>query len=113
MSMNIEICGKREITVNKTGAVEIQEWSRSAWQTPTEITYAILKSANPVEAYKEWVMTQSFELQDSVYAEDDIWREKEPIRFESYDPAKIECDSLTEWIAEITALGYVVELSDS
>ena len=89
MSINFYISGDREITVNKTGAIEIQHTEYQPWQTPTVITRAILASMLPVEAYKAYIMSIS-----------------EDGRTIPDNQAKEECTQIDEWISAVVALGY-------
>lgn len=109
MSMNFYISGKREITVNKTGAVETQNIHYQTWQTPTAVTRELLKCADPVEAYKEWVMSKAVDEQEAVYAADDFLRDSKPIGFKTVNVGREECQQLDEWITAVTALGYELE----
>lgn len=109
MSMNFYISGKREITVNKTGAVETQNIHYQPWQTPTTVTRELLKQADPVTAYKEWVMSISVDEQEAVYADDDVFGEGDVIRYNTVNNGREECQQLDEWIAAVTALGYELE----
>ena len=109
MSMNFYIRGQREITVTKTGAVEIQHCDYQPFQTPTIVTNALLASATPVEAYKAWVMSVCEDGEEPVYAEDDIFGNREPIGTETINYGKEECEQIDSWIAAVTALGYDLE----
>ena len=107
--MNFHISGKRDITVNKTGAVEVQLIHCELNQTPTTVTREILASADPVAAYKAWVMRNAVDKKEPVYAENDFFCEDEPIGYKTTNYAKESCIELDEWIAAITAIGYELE----
>ena len=109
MSMNFYISGQREITVNKTGAQETQHINYQPWQTPTVVTREILASADPVAAYKAWVMTQAEDEQEAVYREDDFMCDDDPVGFKTVNAVKEECTEVDEWVAAVTALGYELE----
>jgi len=109
MSMNFYISGKRDITVNKTGVVETQHCNYQPWQTPTTVTYEILASMLPVEAYKAWVMSRDTEFTEDVYADSDIFCEGEPVGTKVVHPSKEECTQVDEWIAAVVAQGYELE----
>ena len=57
MSMNLHLCGKREVVVKKTGKSSIQYKEIDLIQTPTEVTYKLMEAENIFEAYKEFVLT--------------------------------------------------------
>lgn len=109
MSMNFYIRGTREITVNKTGAVETQNCDYQPWQTPTVVTYELLKQPDPVAAYKAWVMSKAVDEQEAVYREDDFMCDDDPVGFKIVNAGKEECEQVDTWIAAVTALGYELE----
>ena len=110
MSMNIHFKATREIMVIKTGAIDTQSVYNSVWQTPTEVTYQIKGSEDPIQAYKDWVMTQEgCVYTDSVYAEDDIWCEREPIGTVTVDPRTQHLDEFEMWIRHMEEQGYTIE----
>ena len=109
MSMNFYISGVREITVNKTGVVETQHCNYQPWQTPTVITRELLKQADPVAAYKAWVMSNAVDRQEPVYAEDDYLCDNEPVGFKTVNAGQEECQQVDDWIAAVTAQGYELE----
>ena len=112
MSMNIHIYAKREVIVTATGEKDFQ-WKRfDAWQTPTNVSYAIANSDNPVESYIGWVKSIGKGLirEVPVYAEDDIFGERNPLRYETCDPAQEHIDDLNEWIDHVKSQHYEVIL---
>lgn len=110
MSMNIAFVARRSIAVLKIGKFDVQEvWNNWIWQTPTEVTYSIKNSDNPIQAYKDWVMTFSREEEFPIYDDDDIWMEKEPIGVEIYNAAKHHIELFQKWIDDMTQEGYTIE----
>lgn len=109
MSMNFYIRGQREITVTKTGAVEIQHCDYQPFQTPTTVTNSLLASATPVEDYKAWVMSRARDEQEEVFADDDIFCDNAPIGTKTINYGKEECEQVDSWIAAVTAQGYDLE----
>lgn len=73
MSMNILITANREIKVIKTGKTTWQSIKFNAWQTPTSVTYDILNSSNPIEAYKNFILAESdkMDIDESIFDKDD------------------------------------------
>ena len=57
MSMNLNLCGTREVTVKKTGKSYTQYEYFDLIQTPTEVTYKLMESENIFEAYKNYVLS--------------------------------------------------------
>lgn len=112
MSMNIYIEAKREVIVTATGEKDFQ-WKRfDAWQTPTNVSYAIVNSDNPLESYVNWVKEVGEELvcEIPVYAPDDFFCEGAPVSHETYDPAQEHIDDLNEWIDHVKSQHYEVIL---
>lgn len=72
MSMNVYFEAVRDITVNKTGEVTTQLVCYDVWQTPTNVTYEIVNSKNPVEAYCEWVRKISEDEEIEVLDDNDV-----------------------------------------
>ena len=111
MSMNIGFKATREIQVVKTGAIETQSmYFTSVWQTPTEVTYQIKGSEDPIQAYKNWVMAQEgCVYTDSVWADDDIWHECEPIGTVTVDLRAQHMDEFELWIRHMEQQGCTIE----
>lgn len=109
MSMNFYISGKREITVSKTGSLEMQHCNYQPWQTPTIVTKKILASSAPVEEYKSWVMSFAKDEYEVIFGDDDIFCDMEPIGSKIVNASKDECAQVDSWIAAVTALGYDLE----
>lgn len=110
MSMNVFFEATREIQVIKTGRVEIQTATRSVWQTPTKVTYAIMESPNPIEACKAWVLTQGQNIKIPVYADDDFWEERGPIGFREYNEAEEHVRELDQWLKDMEEGGWTVKV---
>lgn len=112
MSMNVYITAVRKITFKKKNGktgTEMQTVEFAAWQTPTNFTYKIVSSANPVQAYIDWVMARNRDEQIPVYHNDDVWGEGTPVKYEIYNACKEHVQILQEWIAEVEENGYTVK----
>lgn len=109
MSMNLHIIAEREVLVVKTKKKDVQSIEFGAWQTPTDVSYKIQKAADPIQAYKDWVLAQSFDEEEPVYAEDDLWGEREPIGTETYNAGKEHITDLDCWVEEAQDEGYDIE----
>jgi len=111
MSMNIIFVAQREVTVNRTGKTSVQEEEFDCvWQTPTNVSYDIKNSADPIQAYKDWVMTFSEDKEWPIYADDDIWCEKEPIGFDIINDAKYHIERLENWIKVMEEEGFTIQV---
>lgn len=109
MSMNINFIAMREVTVNHTGKVSVQvDEYDFVWQTPTKVSYEIQKSNDPIQAYKDWVMTFSEDKKIPIYADDDIRCEKEPIEFEVVNDAKDQVQRFEDWIKLMEEEGFTI-----
>ena len=109
MSTNLHICARREITVNRTGKVETQEQFVDVWQTPTDVTYKIMAHDTVearIEAYKAWVLSVSEDQTLNVYAEDDLFHEREPVARKTINMGREECEELDENLAQLREQGY-------
>jgi len=108
MSMNLQVSGERTVTVNKTGKKSKQTTHFSLWQTPTEVTRAALKG-NPKQFYIDWVKERSEDETEEVFAEDDIWCEREPIGTRTSNPGLEHIAELEQWLKECEDEGYELE----
>lgn len=110
MSTNIHFKATRKIVVKKTKKRDIQTIYFNEWQTPTRVTYEIIRSKNPIQAYKDWVLTEcSRDEKLPVYADDDFLQERDPVRIEVYNAGKEHVAQFEEWIREAEEQGYTVE----
>ena len=112
MSMNLHVMGSREVTVNATGATSLQYIKFDLNQTPTKVTYAILSSDNHIQAYRDWVASDRYEYEEPVYAQDDIWEEREPIGTRTVCDADEHLREFDEFIAQCQKEGYTLEFYD-
>ena len=111
MSTNIHINGIRQVQVIKTGEIVSQTERFRVWQTPTDVTYKIMASEDKVQAYKDWVLSISEDMEEPIYAEDDIFQVGEPIGTETYNSGKSHAAGLDAWMEMITAEGYDIEFT--
>lgn len=109
MSMNIFFEASRVIQVVKTGVTEVQKVQYQVWQTPTEITFQILRAEDPIQTYKDWVMTQSEDIEEPVFAEDDLWEEGEPVGSIMRNDAKEHIAELDQWLAAMEQGSWTVK----
>ena len=86
MSMNIHISAERIVIVKKTGQESSQRVYFDCFQTPTDITYQILDTTDPIKAYKEWILSETF------------------------NSGKLHVQELEEWIDSNEAVGYEIDI---
>lgn len=110
MSMNIHITAVRDIIVSSTGEHSQQSEWFDCWQTPTEVSYTISRSENPVDCYKKWVQSVSTTRDIPIYEDDDIFGEKDVIGYEKYNPADDHIKELDDWINIHKKSGYTIEV---
>lgn len=111
MSINIRIGGIREVTVVKTGAITTQTDKFEVWQTPSAVTRQIMAAEDKVQAYKNWVLSISEDVEAPVYAKGDIFCEKEPIGIEVYNVGKEHIVQFDEWLQMMATGGYNIEFT--
>ena len=115
MSMNVYITASRKITFKKNGQRSdgiqtVQTVNFDAWQTPTNVTYEIVKSADPRKAYINWILAKRSQDEEVlIYAEDDIFEEQTPVGKKTYNPGKEHVEKFLEWIREVEEEGYTIK----
>ena len=110
MSMNISIRAERQITVEKTGKPEIQSIRFDCWQTPTEDSYKIIAQPDPLQAYRDWVLSRCEDQTIDVFAEDDVFHLGEPTGTTVYNSGKEHVHDLETWINKSQMDGYEVKV---
>ena len=112
MSMNVYISAERQVAFKKKNGkrgTDKQIEVFTALQTPTRVTYEIVNSADPVQAYVDWVLREcSFDEEFKVYAEDDIFGEGEPVSVEIYNSGKEHVELFREWVERVEEDGFKV-----
>ena len=106
MSMNIGFEAVREVQVIKTGQLSVQTEEATVWQTPTAVTYAILDAEDQVQAYCDWVLSNSEDQTYPVFAEDDLWGEREPIGEQTFNQGRDHVEWFQEWVKTRVDEGY-------
>lgn len=111
MSMNILIVAKRKVSFKKKNGkrgTDTQTLIFDAWQTPTKTTYEIAGSADPAQAYIDWVMATTRSERVPVYSEHDMFCDGPPVMYEDYHPGREHVIKFTNWLAEVDRDGYTV-----
>lgn len=109
MSTNIHFVATREVKVVKTNRVTTQEIKFNELQTPTRVTWEIKDSADPIQAYRDWVLREcSRDEEFPIYAENDVFGEDEPIGVEIYNAGKEHIEKFDEWLKMCAEEGYEV-----
>jgi len=113
MSMNIYIYATRVVSFkDKKGKTlaETQATVFDALQTPTEVTYEIVKSNNPAQVYIDWVLREcSVDEQWPVYADDDFMQERAPIEVEIINRGKEHVEKFKQWMIWMEESGYEIK----
>jgi hypothetical protein len=112
MSMNVMIAAQRTVRFDTPVGVEGTETQSEffgAWQTPTAVTFGILNSPDPAQVYMDWVMSTTSTVSTPVYADDDLWSEREPVSTEDSHPGEAHCAELAEWIDNVHSRGFDVK----
>ena len=110
MSMNVFICAEYPVRNLKTGQLRTLQEPFDAWQTPTEETYKIVRSDDPIQAYCDWVLSVSQEERLERYAEDDIMCTGPVVGYDTYHPGKKHVAELLEWVERMKSLGGTVKV---
>lgn len=105
MSMNIYFEAVRNITVNKTGEITTQVLQRDVWQTPTNVTYEIHNSKDPVQAYVDWVLDGAEDFDESVDVYDD---DDNVIGRKIVNLSKEHVKEFLEWVETMRNEGYEI-----
>jgi len=110
MSMNIQFIATRLIQVVKTGKFETQtETFCFPYETPTSVSFDIKTSSDPIQSYKDWVISVSADEQVPVYADDDFWGDGPIIGYETMNHGVDHCDEFDAWIKDKTQCGFEIK----
>jgi hypothetical protein len=113
MSMNICIFAERKITFEKKNGKrggEIQTVKFDALQTPTVVTFKILRSADQAKTYIDWVLAEcSRDEIEPVFAEDDVWQEGDPVGTRVWNPGVEHVEEFRAWIKDVEENGFTVK----
>lgn len=111
MSTNFHIMASRQITfIRKDGTVgtDTQKQYLKVYQTPTELTYKMMKAENKLAAYFSWVIATSKNEEEHEYADDD-WDATTPLVTKIVNRGKIHVKELAEQIERLEENGFVIE----
>ena len=107
MSMNVYIYAEYEVLNLKNKQKRTLQESFGAWQTPTEDTYRIVRSDDPIKAYCDWVLKVSEEEVLERYAPDDFMSEGPVIGYDTHHPGEEHVAELMEWVERVREIGTV------
>ena len=109
MSTNIHWTAIREIKVIKTNRKSTQEIHFNELQTPTRVTWEIMASKDPAQTYKDWVLREcSVDEEFPIFAEDDVFGEKDPVGVEIYNAGKEHIEKFDAWLKMCEEEGFEV-----
>jgi len=106
MSMNIEIMAVAKSMIIKTGEVFDNTVYLNVIQTPTDVTYKIMKAENKMEEYENYVTSVSEDDEVPVFAEDDVFQEGDPIGYETVNEGEEHLVELHNEVTHYTNKGY-------
>ncbi len=109
MSMNVYFEALRDVFVPALGKTDVQREHISVWQTPTDVTYEIVQSDDPIKTYFDWVRSISKEEEEPVYADDDIFMENGPIGTELVNHGESHIEELEKLFDQYRKRGYKIE----
>lgn len=112
MSLNFNIRAERKISFKKKDgkrSSEIQLVSFDCIQTPTKVTEHIMATAQPINAYIDYIRSLSKPERMPVYAEDDYFCENGIISYVDYDWTIEHIDLLNKWIFDQEEQGYTIK----
>ena len=110
--MNVYIFATRNITFKKKDGKrsgDVQTITFDAMQTPTAVTREIVKSADPAQAYIDYIKSCSRPEQEPIYSPDDIFEEGPILGYNDYDWTVDHVQSFKDWLAEADDQGYSVK----
>lgn len=112
MSMNVIIIATRKITFKKKNGEmhdSVQMETFRAWQTPTKITYEILESQDPTQAYIDWILRdRSLDREVPVFTEDDIFGDGAPVGTKIVNEGKEHVEEFRAWVEQVEEEGFTV-----
>lgn len=103
MSTNFHICASRECTAKKTGEEFTQAEHIDVWQTHTRSTREILASDDPIQAYKDWVLSVSHEIEVPIFDDEGPFKQ---IGTELVHPGKEHIKDLEEELSYLIKNGW-------
>lgn len=113
MSMNVIIIATRKISFKKKNGEmhdSVQMETFRAWQTPTKITYEILESQDPTQAYIDWILRErSRDEELPLYADEDFLGIGEPVGTQIVNEGKEHVEEFLTWVKQVEEEGYMVE----
>lgn len=107
MSMNVYIYAEYDIEILTNKRKRTMQEPFHAWQTPTDETYKIVRSDDPIKSYCDWVLSVSKEERLERYAPDDIFSEGPVVGYDTYHPGKEHVAELLEWVENMREIGTV------
>jgi hypothetical protein len=111
--MNIHLKAYTDATMKNGKTYTITE-RFNCWQTPTKVTYQILKSDDIVQAYSDWVTSLEYNIETyPEYAPEDILNpEREPIGYITIDHGEKHLNELKKWLEQHPTDIWTIEWYD-
>jgi len=112
--MNLCLYGERTIAYkdgNRKRRTSKQQIEFECWQTPTEVSYAIKSSPDPLVAYSNWVKENDSPYEEYDYADGNWSLDEEPCGKILVSPAEQHLTKLSEWLCLAQEEGYAITWS--
>ena len=113
MSMNVHICAEGMITF-PSGVTKYSEVGFNCLQTSTKETEQIVNSPDPIQAYKDWILSRWDKDEQSDISDydriDEGTGDFEVIGQEIYNFGKEHCKSLDEFIEDAKFKGLKIDV---
>jgi len=110
--MNLYIFGTQECKVIETGEPFTRHSQFKTMQTPTEVTRKLLASEDVAQAYIDWVLSRGKDEQLPVYAENDYFRDGEPIGYKTVNWGKEHVADFKRWLTWMEEQGWDVHFEE-
>lgn len=100
----------RDVLVLKTGIKEseIVRFDFWPWRPPVKIVERLMETENPLQSYKDWILSVSEDREAVVFDEYDQY----PIGKEFFNAGKKFISKLEDWIETKISQGYDITIND-
>jgi len=113
MSMNVHICAEGMITF-PSGITKYSEVGFNCLQTSTKETEQIVNSPDPIQAYKDWILSRWDKDEQEETFDIDTWDDSagyyKSTGFVIYNFGKEHCKSLDEFIEDAKVKGLKIDV---
>jgi len=107
MSYEVHFVGERTIYIPSIKKYDEQEIYFNVWSTPSDVTRLLQSSDNPIQGYKDWIISRNIIDQYSEYEEDDFFCEN-PIGIKEVNLSEEHIELFNQWLESCEENGYIV-----